>query len=415
MAETERSGSRLPSAPIPIGIYSETHPLRAAALWGPVGAEAVLAQAYPTTKSLFYDRMNVEIAREEGEAFALLLEKNFGVQVVSVRNFLAESAGKSFDNGLSRQSLRTSLQERLVGIYEGYNDQDPMSKRAPLQDLTDQLDVVLELDHALYGEPNSVALNKMLCLDPAMPLGNLMFARDQMNVLLGTRIVSSMAKPIRQPEVALYEQFYAQVLGDQPKIKIPPGEKFEGGDAYVHNGYVYVGVGDRTTMGGALAIYNGLKTDLEKSDLRFAIVEDSSPSSRTFAQNMDYMHLDTFSNPIGDKEIAVCEAEAQHRRIRLVTTFNNGVILSDSNKTFFRHLEETEDDIVTISTDEQQEFGCNFLTADEDRIVAPLKSNRYINSALRKRNKAVIIAALDESTRGYGAAHCMTGQLRRSL
>lgn len=416
MADNERSGSRLPSAPIPIGIYSESHPLRAAALWGPVGAEAVLAQAYPKTKSLFFDDMNVPLAREEMQSYSLLLEKGFDVHVISVRDSLAASAGETVgDNGLTRQSLRTGLQQRAVDIYNEHKGRKGAIKKSRLQDLTDQLDEVLELDHALYGEPNSIALNKMICLDPAMPLGNLIFARDQMNVLLGTRFVSNMAKPIRQPEVALYEKFYAENLGSQPKVPIPAGETFEGGDAYVHNGYVYVGVGDRTSMGAALAVYDALRPQLDEQNLRFAIVEDPNPKKRKFAQNMDFMHLDTFSNPIGDKEIAVCTAEAEYRRIRLVSTLDGQTTLSDGNKSFLDHLGSVEDNVVHISTEEQQTFGCNFLTVDNDKIVVPRSANRAINNALRRQGKAVFGGNLDESTKGYGAAHCMTGQLRRAL
>lgn len=413
---TEAAVSRKPSAlAIRIGIYNETDPLRVAAVWGPLGAEAVLAQVYPKYKSLFFDDMNVPLAREEALSFRSLLE-GYGVQVVPVRDSLVNYAVGLFGAARpSRQSVRDRLQERAVQIFEETREDPGSISKSRLSDLTDQVDELLEGDYARYGEIGAAAINKLLCLDQQMPLGNLLYGRDQMNVLLGTRIVSSMAKPIRRGEVDLYEVVYGQILDDHKKIQMPAGETFEGGDAYVHNGYVYVGVGDRTTMGGALSIYKGLRPEMDKHGLRFVIVEDSDPASRSQSDRMDFMHLDTFSNPLDDTNITVCTSEAEYRRVRFVSTSAGEIIVGDGNRNFLDHLEAVEDDIIPVSVDEQQSFGVNFLALDSKRIIVPRSINRSVNTAMRRHNKEVVTGNLDETTKGYGAAHCITGQLRRSV
>lgn len=240
----------------PLGVYNETDLLRQVALWGPVGAEAVLAQFYSPVKSLFHSDMNVPVARKEAIQFANLL-RNHGVQSI--------------------------------------------------------------------------------------------FVRDQIATTL----------PVTQDGVS--------------RVKDPSGKQ-------------------------------------QKKFIRST--EDEDYEKRTHQEQMDFMHLDTFSGPIGKKEIAVCEEEASRRKIKFFTRKDGVVELHDTDLTFIDYL-AGENELVIIPREEQQSFGCNFLALDEHKVVVPLDSNTYTNSAFESRGKVVIPANLHESTKGYGAAHCMTGQLYR--
>lgn len=374
--------------PEKVGIFNETDPLKSAALWGPVGAEALLAQLYPPTTSLFFADFNVLKARKEALAFAKTLNK-FGVKTFFVRDEVAKNLKPI---KMSAGELIEKLQKRADG--------NPRIKKG--------IEGLIKEDVKRYGEDKAVALNYMLSLKPKLPLGNLIYARDQMNVLLDKMVISTMTKPIRKDEVGIYESVYKNLPVE--KIHLPKGETFEGGDAYIHNGFIYMGVGVRTTLGAAKYIFE----KLNPKDLQFAIVVDPNPLSRPQKLQMDFMHIDTFSNPIGDTQIAVCEEEAKYRRIKFLRRIAGKTQVVDSGLSFMEHLEKTEKDVVVIPRSEQESFGCNFLAIDDKTLILPINSNKTTNKRLEAVGKKLVFQDLYESTRGYGAAHCMTGQLRRA-
>ena len=398
-----------------VGIYNETDRLRSAAVWGPVGAEAILAQMYPRHISLFYAGMNVPVARKEALEFFATLAKN-GVRVVAVRDVLADIL-ESPKKPLKREVIIRAIIARAQAIRAKYASLPPSQYTPPPQKQSDlHIRQLVTADIKRYGEQKALRLNEMLCLKTDLPLGDTLYARDPMNVLLGTRVVSRMAKPIRKGEVALYEKAYSTILpADTPTIRIPKGETFEGGDAYIHNRTVYVGVGVRTSRGAARFIYKKIRRQLEARHMKFAIVEDEHPKTRSSTDAMDFMHLDTFSGPIGDRQITVCKEEAERRRVKYLETDSRGRIIEvDTKKNFLEHLKGQEDLVIVIPRAEQRSFGCNFLALDQSTIFMPLASNKRTNSKLRKAGKRLIFLGLQESTNGYGASHCMTGQLLRT-
>lgn len=399
--------SVITEAAVEIGIHDEAETLRAAAVWGPVGAEAVLAQYYPEEISLFYRSFNVMAARNEGLNYAQILQR-YGVRVLMVRDLLAAALQPQ---PWTKNQLVTAMIERARNTQNKYGTQVPEA-----EDLIVEL---LEQDINRYGEGAALTLNRSLSIAPTHPLGNSLYARDQMNVLLAGRIVSAMAKPIRTHEVGLYETVYRMHLAPHVVINIPKGETFEGGDAYIHNGTVFVGVGARTTLGAAFSIYKTLKPQLDEHGLQFAVVEDENHLNKSFSEQQNSMHLDTFSNPIGLREIVVCVEEARLRRIRFLVSVNGNTVMQDGSMSFIDFLERKEDNIVRIPLKEQQAFGCNFLLLGKNpdgkwTILVPLRDNTDTNNQLVRLGKQLVYTDLLESTKGNGAAHCMTGQLLRS-
>ncbi len=424
-----------------IGVFEETQPLRSAAIWGPPGAEAVLAGLYHPDDSLFHDRMFVSVARaeivgqrekdpESGFVFDL---RQAGVHVTQVRNELAilldREAGKSdltYDGVLQGLFKRA---DEIMGqnyIFNPSKLNPRRNRRAKEEKPTFKVDVsrvaprvksdlryLLELDMALYGERAALILNQALSLDEPMPLGNSLYARDQMNVILGRRVRSNMAKQIRKGEVKHYEKVYNEVLGLDDPILIPERETFEGGDAYVHNRTVYIGVGPRTSRGAAVHIFEQLSPQLEEAGMEFVMVEDLHARYRDKKAAMDFMHLDTFSMPIGLNQIVVCKEEAERRHVFRIEKKGGSTNISDTEQSFIDFLESQGDDVILLSKKEQGDFGANFLVIDENTIFVPTANNEGIIEALVAAGKTVKDVGLGECTKGYGAAHCMTGQLRR--
>lgn len=401
--------------PQEVGIFNETDRLRSATIWGPVGAEAVLAQLYPEEVSLFYAEMDVVKARKETDAYAEILRQH-GVHVISARDVLAHEQP---DQPLHKDEILAELIAKAQEIIDENptkeEKKDPAKKAVRFEKSKQAITELLEGDIERYGEQQALALNKELCLDIPLPVGNALYARDQMNVLLGTRFVSRMKYGIRIPEVALYERTYEDILAvGTNSVEIPEGETFEGGDAYVHNNTVYVGVGIRTTKKAAEFMFSVLEPQLAASGMRFAIVEDKDPKSRPKKAQMDFMHLDTFSGPIGDTEIAVCEEEAKRRMVSYLERGEDGSVATvETGDNFLDHLQKQGETVVIIPREEQESFGCNFLALDENTLLLPLESNQATNERLQELGKNLVFLGLYECTRGYGASHCMTGQLSR--
>lgn len=402
-AET-RINTLPPNTPIQIGIYNEIDPLKSTTIWGPVGAEAVLTQLYTKGRSLFFDEMDVPKAREEGLLFADFL-KNRNIQVTIIRDQLASMLPV---NDVDHRQVRDGIvtRTRKIILDQNYEPTPIFNGTTPEYVAMD----LLEKDIERYGEENALALNEHLLLTPNMPLGNAMFSRDQMNVLLNARVISKMSYPIRQPEVPLYEAIYASILKDHQRIELPESETFEGGDAYIFNNTVYVGVGIRTTRKAALTIYNQLQDKIEEAGLRYAIVEDTSRKSQ-----QDAIHIDTYSGPISKNVIAVCRTEAERRNVSFVGKGKEGETeIIETGMNFVEHLLTEGNTVLEIPKKEQVEFGCNFLVLRDNEIVLPLISNQTTNDTLQKAGVIMHIVNLEQSTKGNGAAHCMSGQLARN-
>ncbi len=385
-----------------IGIYNETDSLRSAVTWGPVGAEAVLAQFYPPHISLFLDNMDVVKARSEGIMYGETLQKH-KVDIFLARDILSEILKPTSLNFNAVFSILVKKAEDIRSQYKTENHKN-------YKEIIEQL---LILDVERYGKNRAFTLNWKLSLFPFLPLGNLIYARDQMNIFLSKRIRSHMKKEIRRPEVELYEAVYEKLIGNNHSIYLPQNETFEGGDAYIHDGTIYMGVGPRTSLGAAIHIYKSLRQEIEEFDYKFALVIDENSENRSYFDQMLFMHLDTFSNPVGKNQIAVCLSEAKRRRVKLLSLEGGTVKIKDTHKNFLEYLFEVGQEIVAIPEEEQQSFGCNFLSVDRNTILVPLNTNRKTIEGLRSIGKNVVYAHLDESTKGFGAAHCMTGQLLR--
>lgn len=386
-----------------IGIYNETDPLETAVTWGPVGAEGFLAQFYPPEISLFLDDMNVVKARDEAMFFSETLNK-FNIHTYFARDILADTLEPT---SISFDTVLKILIQKADDTKEKFNTNNHKNYKEIIEHL-------LNLDIERYGTYRALALNWKLSLYPLLPLGNLIYARDQMNVLLSKRVKSHMKKAIRRPEVDLYEMVYQKITGQKNHTLVLPGnETFEGGDAYIHDGTIYVGIGTRTSIGAALHIYEKLYQQIEELSYKFVLVIDPDGIKRSSKDQMLYMHLDTFSNPVGKRQIAVCLSEAKKRIVKRLEKRNGKTVIADLKKTFLDYLFEDGQVIVSIPENEQKTFGCNFLAIDDKTIIVPLKTNRKTIEGLESIGKRIIYSPLDESTKGFGAAHCMTGQLLR--
>lgn len=388
-----------------VGIYDETDKLRKAAIWGEVGAEIVLTQLYPPHISLFHGEMDIPKAREEVNNFAETLMRS-GIKVVQIRDSLAEILNPQ--KSLTVDKLLQGFVVKMKKSKLRYGNKELDNGHIEI------IDWLVKEDIAKYGKSRALTLNWTLSIRPDLPLGNSIYAKDQMSVILGKMIRSSMKEPIRQPETALYNRVYRELGFKNGIVDIPNSETFEGGDAFVHAKTVYIGVGTRTSIGAAKYIYEALKQDMIEYGYKFVVIEEEESQARSHHDEMSFMHLDTFFNPVGENEVVICDKEASKKTVRVFTTDDKGSTqIIPKERSFIKYLEDENQQIIRVPLPEQQNFGCNFLTISENTVIVPDIENIQTIEELKKVGKQVIRVPLAESTEGYGSAHCMVGQLFR--
>ena len=387
------------------GVTDENDTLRTALLWGPVSTETYLASLHPEDVSLFYDDMDVIGARAEFHGFHQALSEQ-GVELAIGRDILADVEQEPTVPSID--ALADLLLAKAREIEEAHDKYSGKDHEAIIRALLDR-------DVKRYGEPTAIALNEQLALFASLPLGNIMFACDQMKFIGEKRVRSRFAFPIRKPEAQLFQQIYDQ-LGMNECIKVPDGETFEGGDLYIHNGVVYIGVGARTSMGAVKHIFTEARGELDKNGLSMAAVVDQKLTGKSRRESMDYMHLDTWSAPLDKRTVMVYPEEANGRMVALLSEDRDGAVrVSETGLSYTDFLRRRGSDVIEHDVEEEQRgFAFNNLCIDDKTVLVANGANHGLLETLERLGKNVVILDLAESTKGYGAAHCMTAQLLRT-
>ncbi|MBI4157992.1 hypothetical protein HY502_04035 [Candidatus Woesebacteria bacterium] len=393
---------------MPLGVFEETAELRTVLLWGAPGAEAALGQLLPTTQSLFYDSFDVPRAREEFENAEGMLKKE-GVEVILVKDLFAESINdKKADK--TADGLILELRKLAEATYEKNKDKPIL---ADLDEVRTWIKKAIETDVARYGENAAVIMNSALSLGHSLPLANVIYARDQSNLMGNAWVWSSMRRQIRQPEVSLYKGVleHSGLVDTSLKVITVSSKdgRFEGGDGIVFKGNCYIGVGGRTNMNGVLEVADRILDQ----NMRLFIPLDKDRD--IWEKNeMDAMHLDTIWMPCGENEVVACMPEVERRHIVEVVKNKKGDLEARNIGSFAKHLEVLGVNVIEIDKDEQVNFAPNFLNLGKNKIILSLPTSAGgLAAKLAKRGKNVYNANLLNITRGYGGLHCMSAPIRR--
>ena len=206
-------------------------------------------------------------------------------------------------------------------------------------------------------------------------------------------------------------EFCYRKLGEQPIYRIEGEDAFlEGGDYLPFGTLSFIGCGLRTTQA---AIDQLLEHDLIGKDT-LVVVRDQWKSQ-------DQMHLDTYFNIIDRNLVTMCanRVEAEPGDIDFLTVdvyarntegnFEKAV----SGIPFTEFLAKRGIDIIPIEKADELNYANNFLTVGARKIVMVAGQSLELQAQLREHGVDVTWAYLDNLTRGYGAAHCMTQVVRR--
>jgi arginine deiminase len=262
------------------------------------------------------------------------------------------------------------------------------------------MDILIE-DANEYGEEGAIRLNSVLSETETdlLPMCNLLFGRDQSNMLVNAIVWSKMSKEIRDPEVSLWKFSLNEYLKNQKGVEVTGDGRLEGGDIIIHNGNCLIGVGGRTNETGVMQV----APEIFNQGLNvYAIYHPERASGNM--EHQTTMHLDTFYMPAPKNTCVVLLDEAKDRQVIQVKGKNSnldGQVITN----FEKYLIESGADIIPISREQQLNYQANFVVLDKKTVLVTTKDN-YLRGEFEKRGIIVIDGNLDEITQGYGGAHC---------
>lgn len=386
--------SREALVPQEFGVYEEVSTLKKTLSWGPVGTEAILSSMLDPDESLYVGVVDPIPAREQYRNFEAMLQ-NRGCEVVRVKDLLAWEL-KNNKDPIPAKSLR-EFEHQIISKSQRLSKQYKVVYKGDLHLIMP----ILEEDAEEYGEETAIRLNSLLCQTQTdeLPMGNLLFGRDQSNLIGDTLFWSRMSKRIREPEVTVWKLALKEYLANQKSFEVTGNGRLEGGDTIVHNGNCLIGVGGRTNEIGVMQV----APEIYKQGLNvYAVYHPERANGKM--EHQTTMHLDTFYMPAPKNTCVIYLEEAKDRQVTQLMGKNSkydGQVIS----TFAEYLVNSGVDIIPITEDQQRDYQANFVVLDNETVLVT-KKDKYLRGEFEKRGIKVIDGNLDAITKGYGGAHC---------
>ena len=361
--------------------------------------------------SLLFDGIPwVARAQEEHDAFAAAL-RGRGVEVLYLGELLAETLEVDEARALLTESV---LDDRRLGdtlrasVAAYLSDQDPIR-------LADVLMAGLAHEE-MKPSPGGLVYQMMDPHDFVIdPLPNLLFTRDS-SVWVRDRVaVTSLAMPARSRETTLtgaIYRFHPRFAGTE-QLYQPGLEHVEGGDVLLlAPGVLAIGVGERTTPGGAERL----------ARRAFAAGLAHTVLAVPIAQERATMHLDTVCTMVDTDAVVMYPNIADTLRAFTVTAGVDGELRVERERPFLPaaaqamgidrlRIIDTGLDPVTAER-EQWDDGNNTL-AIAPRVCVAYERNVETNAQLERAGIEVIAISGSELGSGRGGPRCMSCPIQR--
>jgi len=394
-------------------IHEETASLKSTLAWGPTGVEAIMARYFPFKESLFEMEMDVPLARIQFQKFEELLREN-GVNVIEVKDLVAEQISQSTMEPASRDlgDLADKIIRRCYEVKAKYDERVKQEDggRDPGMEPTSWVTQILNEDAQRYGDEKvAILLNEILANFPGLPLANILFGRDQTNVVGDTMLWSKMTKPIRQPEVDIWRWGLGDLVGNLKNVSVVDGGRLEGGDPYVSKGICYIGVGGRTNREGIRQV---AKAVLDQGMRLMFVYQPDMDAGLT--EHQIEMHLDTFSMPFGKNGLVLFEEGASRRFMYEVRQSSGEVDFVDMKQTFLDHVVERGYDIIPLSRPQQLKYQANYVNLSPNKVLLTVDMDgNKLRMDLQAHGMEVVCADMTAIIQGFGGAHCSISPLVR--
>ncbi|MBN2479054.1 MAG: hypothetical protein JXA94_02380 [Parachlamydiales bacterium] len=429
-------------------IRAEWDPLKKLVIHRP-GMEMFFGLLEPYS-SLYERAFSRSGARREHEMLEIIFKKEFGVEVIRLKQKIIEEANK-----------RTAIKKALVDMaretldYSG-DDKSIVRAKEEFERNVKYLDTahffnILLINPAINFVVEKGSRNVQLNITKRQPLANLYFMRDQQFMTDSGIVLSRMAKPSRQNECKVTKFFWEEVMGLSLLMETQDPGTIEGGEFIPFGKFALVGIGDRTNRA---AIDQLLELELEIEELGVVHQPMHPLVSSDKPDPMINMHLDTYFNVASSSVVVGCGELIKNAKVEIYHNEGMGKFTKDPKDIdLYSYIKAKGFEVIDITTLEQMAYASNFLCMKDGNIVAVevernvkkvltnLKvmaredTNRYgklLDQALADyeflKNEGQFFPHKKEIyqygietypinipnlTGGYGAAHCMTCALER--
>ncbi len=368
------------------------------------GTELFYGVIHPKA-GLFEEYFDVDLAAEEHQYYMQVLREN-GAEVYTVEELLKQMTREELQK-LAEKVLVYNIEAQYAEEEEAYRQEmlGKMSAADLVRIILLQPTVNIKKTGYNTGYEASYTTN---------PLMNLYFCRDQSISTPKGQIICRMNSTQRFPETDVIEACYKQ-LGTDVVYRIK-GEKsyLEGGD-YIPFGTIgLIGCGLRTTQD---AIDEMLEADVIGHDT-LVVVRDAW-------KDQYQMHLDTYFNVIDKDLCTLCfnRYDATSEDTKNFLTIS--MFAREPGTTAYQKVEACEGQsfvdfmqkrgvkFIRVAKEDADHYGNNFLCIKGRHIACVAGQSAAYQQALADNGVEVEWIPLDQLTKGYGAAHCMTQVMRR--
>ncbi len=364
--------------------------------------------------ALFMDYFAADKASEEHSGYRQAL-RDMGAEVVTVRDILlkncVDAAGNTVEGpaldelrAFASRYLKYTCGEGVDSVEQAAYRSEMLAKFTP-NDLVNI--ILLQPEIILRHTDINTSLEASYMLHPVM---NLFFMRDQVITTSKGIVVGKMNSSQRSAETDIAEFCYRK-LGEEPIYRISgDGAFLEGGDYLPFGSLSFIGKGLRTTQE---AIDQLLDNDIIGKDTLVVVCDQW--------KSQDQMHLDTYFNIIDRDLVTLCanrvNAKAGDKDYLTVDVYAKNTFgqyeKTVTGLSFVDFLTARGISIIPIGHDDELNYANNFLTVKARKIAMVAGQSAELQSALAEHGVEVVWVPLDNLTRGYGAAHCMTQVIKR--
>lgn len=175
----------------------------------------------------------------------------------------------------------------------------------------------------------------------------------------------------------------------------------EGGDYIPLGKMCFIANGNRTNIEG---IFELMQLDILKTEMVCVV-------HYPVDENMHAIHLDCYLGIVGNRHAVVWDYAMKQASVSVYMKNQNGVYIPLSHTTPLEtFLEMCGMEIIPITTECQQAYGCNILDLGNGKV---LTQDIYVTNELIKRGYQAIYVPFDEIHKMYGGIRCATQVLHR--